>query len=215
MREAEVVVSAKTAQRGVLAVGAELAERREVDPKRDDALAARPAEPPALAVVECDGGRLRTRAPGHGPGVHWAGEGWREDQNACLIRAARKTFAQDPQPEPPACFLEVQHVAKIAETEALSLAAPLPKNEVPEADMPMTAPAPAAEDGRPQRLVRPVLSSRADSQAFGRQMQREAKRRRFPEAAARAFLGDGPAWNCRSGNKAFGASARSSISFRC
>src|SRR6185503_20656960 len=35
----------------------------------------------------------------------------------------------------------------------------------------------------------------ADSKGFGQQMAREAKRRRFPEARARAFLGDGLPWN--------------------
>jgi hypothetical protein len=34
-----------------------------------------------------------------------------------------------------------------------------------------------------------------DSREFGRQMEREAHRRHFFEAAARAFLGDGLAWN--------------------
>ena len=63
-------VSAKTIERVVHDVGAELAQRRDADPKTDDALARRPESPPALAVVECDGVRIRTREPGHGPGVH-------------------------------------------------------------------------------------------------------------------------------------------------
>ena len=50
LREADVVLSAKTVQRVVHDVGAEFAARRDVDPKSDDALAQRPAEPPALAV---------------------------------------------------------------------------------------------------------------------------------------------------------------------
>lgn len=47
----------------------------------------------------------------------------------------------------------------------------------------------------PQRLVRTVLGSIADSKDFGKQMARGAKRRRFPEARDRAFLGDGLPWN--------------------
>jgi len=186
-------VSAKTIQRLVHDVGAELKQRRDARPKSGKALARRPEEPPALAVVECDGGRIRTREPGHGPGVHRAGEGWREDKNACLIRAKRRVFQDDPQPEPPACFCDSKHVAKIAETEALSVAAPLPSVPKPveedeESGMPH-------EDWRPKRLVRTVLSSVASSDEFGRQMAREAKQRRFYEAVARAFLGDGLAWN--------------------
>jgi hypothetical protein len=143
--------------------------------------------------VECDGGRIRTREPGHGPGVHRSGEGWREDKNACLIRAKRRVFPEDPQPEPPACFSDAKHVAKIAQTEALSLAAPLPS--APKALENDEQAALPKEDWRPQRIMRTVLSSVASSQQFGRQMAREAKQRRFYEAQARAFLGDGLPWN--------------------
>lgn len=191
---AGVAVSAKTIERVVLDIGEELAERRDADPKSDQALAARPENVPDLAVVECDGGRIRTREPGHGPGVHLSGEGWREDKNACLIRAQRKTFSEDPQPEPPECFCDPKHAAKIAETEAFSLAAPLPRNPTArqDSDQPDVADPP---DWRPKRLVRTVLSSLAEAKTFGKQMAREARRRRFFEAAAKAFLGDGLPWN--------------------
>lgn len=191
---AGVAVSAKTIERVVLDIGAELAERRDADPKSDQALAMCPEDAPDLAVVECDGGRIRTREPGHGPGVHLSSEGWREDKNACLIRAQRKTFSEDPQPEPPQCFCDPKHVAKIAETEAFSLAAPIPMNPTSRHD---SAQADAVEppDWRPKRLVRTVLSSLAEARTFGKQMAREARRRRFFEAAAQAFLGDGLPWN--------------------
>lgn len=188
-------VSDNTIQRVTRDVGEELAERRDRDPKHAEALAQRPEEPPDLAVVECDGGRIRCREPGRGRGVHLSGEGWRETKNACLIRARRQTFADDPQPEPPKCFCDPKHVAKIAETEALSVAALVP------ADTPSTEKEPAAEapasdrDWRPKRLVRTVVASMAASKDFGRQMRREAKRRRFFEASAKAFLGDGLPWN--------------------
>jgi hypothetical protein len=186
-------VSAKTIERVVQDVGQELAQRRDLSPQSAQALAKRPEDVPDLAVVECDGGRIRCRQPGHGPGVHLSGEGWREDKNACLIRAARQTFVEDPQPDPPECFCDPKHVAKIAETEALSVAAPLPQ-AVCRTDNSEEDPAPRA-DWRPKRLVRTVLSSMADAKEFGRQMQREAKRRRFYEAKAKAFLGDGLPWN--------------------
>ena len=192
-------VSAKTIERVVHDVGGELAQRRDADPKTADALARRPESPPTLAVVECDGGRIRTREPGHGPGVHRTAEGWRETKNACLIRATRTVSEDDPEPEPPESFCDPSHVAKIAETEALSVASACPPSESrsdpstfcqsqPEELVP-----PA--DWRPKRLVRTVLSSMAQSQDFGKQMAREAKRRRFGEAPAKAFLGDGLPWN--------------------
>lgn len=193
LREADVNVCAKTVERVVHDVGVELAQRRDADPKSDDALAECPENIPALAVVECDGGRIRCRQPGHGPGVHLEGKGWREDKNACLIRAERKWFQHDPQPEPPECFRDPEHVAKIAETEALSLAAPVPKEPAGAASA--EPPELPVEEWQPRRLVRTVLSSLATAEVFGEQMQREAKRRRFFEAPAAAFLGDGLPWN--------------------
>jgi len=190
-------VSAKTIERVVHDVGPELAQRRDADPKTDEALAMRPASPPELAVVECDGGRIRTREPGQGPGVPTTTEGWRETKNAVLIRASRTVSDDDPQPEPPACFCDAEHVAKIAETAALSVAASSPgsvPNPCQEEGPGLTKPAPA-DDWRPKRLVRTVLASIAESKDFGKQMEREAKRRRFFEAQAKAFLGDGLPWN--------------------
>ena len=194
----DATVSTDTIQRVVEDVGHELAERRDADPKTADALAARPEEPPSLAVVECDGGRIRTREPGHGRGVHLSGEkGWRETKNACLINATHKTFDEDPQPEPPACFCNAKHVAKIAETEALSVAAPPASTPPPDeavADGEEGGP-PDEGDWRPKRRLRTVISSMKRSREFGRQMHREARRRRFFEATHKAFLGDGLPWN--------------------
>jgi hypothetical protein len=44
-------------------------------------------------------------------------------------------------------------------------------------------------------LFRTVLSSITESKDFGKQIDREAKRRRFFEAKAKAFLGDELPWN--------------------
>jgi hypothetical protein len=191
-----VPVSAKTIERVVHDVGGELAQRRDADPRSDIALAARCEDPPQLAVVECDGGRIRTREPGHGPGVHRTGEGWREDKNACLIRSLRTVSQCDPQPDPPASFCDPKHVAKIAETEALSVAAVVPKDGAADSEDKAPAEPPTSPAAwQPKRLVRTVLSSLAKSKIFGGQMAREAKRRRFYEAQAKAFLGDGLPWN--------------------
>lgn len=199
--------SAKAIERVVHDVGRELAARRDADPKTDDALARRPQSPPELAVVECDGGRIRTREPGRGPGVHRTAEGWRETKNACLIRCARTTSDRDPQPDPPACFLDPEHVAKVAETEALSVASARAASSAegrgtrrPESE----SDGPIAADWCPQRLVRTVLGSIAASKDFGKQMALEAKRRRFGDAQAKAFLGDGLPWNWSIQKQHFG-----------
>jgi len=51
------------------------------------------------------------------------------------------------------------------------------------------------DDWRPKRLVRTVVSSMKSARDFGRQMAKEAKQRRFFEATAKVFLGDGLPWN--------------------
>lgn len=191
-------VADNTIERVALDVGRELAERRDADPNSAEALARRPEEPPAMAVVECDGGRIRVRQPGQGRGVHLDSEGWRETKIACLIHAKFKTFEEDPQPEPPECFCDPKHVAKLAETQALSVAAPrsvAPPSDEQVAESLLELDDARHEDWRPERVLRTVVGSMANSREFGRQMAREAKTRRFGEARAKVFLGDGLGWN--------------------
>lgn len=188
-------VSAKTIERVAHDVGQELAARRDAAPQSKQALARTPAAAPDLAVVECDGGRIRTREPDHGPGVRLSGKGWNETKNACLIRAAHQTFDEDPQREPPECFRDPRHVAKIAETQALSVAGLNSTETTIDEDDNTVEPLPVSADWRPKRLVRTVLSSMANSAEFGRQMAREAQGRQFDQARAKAFLGDGLPWN--------------------
>lgn len=97
-------------------------------------------------------------------------------------------------PEPPECFCDPAHVARIAETEALSVAAPVASAQSAPSDQ-EDCPAAPPEDWRPKRRVRTVVSSMANSKEFGRHLQREAQRRRFFEGLAKAFLGDGLEWN--------------------
>jgi hypothetical protein len=94
------------------------------------------------------------------------------------------TFSSDPHPELPRAFRDPRKVADLAEKEPLSLSPPA---DEPEPSLPKT--------WRPKRLVRTCLSSMVDSHEFGRQMERESRKRRFFEAPARAFLGDGLPWN--------------------
>jgi hypothetical protein len=98
-----------------------------------------------------------------------------------------ETFNEDPHPELPRAFCDPEKVAKLAEKEPLSGLALSQKASA-------AGPSPAV-DWRPKRLMRTCLSSMVDSHEFGGQMEREARRRRFFEAAARAYLGDGGAWN--------------------
>ncbi len=180
-------LSAKTIERVAGDIGKELAAQRNGTLGDEEEQLA--IEPPALAVVECDGGRIHTRAAAHGPGVHEPS--WRETKNACLVRMTSQTFADDPHPELPSAFLDPQKVAELAEKEPLS---EIVANAQPTSSATANEEA-GRSDWRPKRLLRTCLSSMVCSDEFGLQMEREARRRRFFAAPKRAFLGDGQAWN--------------------
>lgn len=118
-----VVVSPKTVGRVLHDVGGEYIELRDCPPSR---LSRRlvppaPANAPESVSVSCDGGRMMTRQPGQGPGVH--DQAWRETKNADFARLASRTFETDPHPELPECFRDPEHVAKIAESAVLEVTA--------------------------------------------------------------------------------------------
>jgi hypothetical protein len=75
---------------------------------------------PKLAVVSCDGGRLHTREPGHGPGVF--NPQWRETKNASFERMQPSAASpEDPCPQLPETFRHVEKVASLAESAALEV----------------------------------------------------------------------------------------------
>ena len=141
---------------------------------------------PQAAVVSCDGGRIRTRAPGHGRGVYLSGEnGWRETKNASLERMTlpESLDGGDPCPDLPTTFRTAARVANITGKPG------------PNADAPPDDEARRMVYAGPKRVLRTVLASMASSDDFGPMMEREARRRRFFESSRRAFLGDGLPWN--------------------
>ena len=146
---------------------------------------------PEVAVVSCDGGRIRTREPDHGRGV-WlsTAAGWRETKNASLERMSLhddQASDKDPCPQLPTSFRTVKKVANISEKPVLNVD-------------PTTEDATDKKHDRmiykgPKRVLRTAVSSMACSDDFGPMMQREATRRRFYDALLRAFIGDGLNWN--------------------
>lgn len=148
---------------------------------------------PSLAIVEFDGGRIRTRQTDCGPGVHLESTGWNETKNAIFVSANSEPSEVDPQPEPPACFLDREHMAELAESTKL----PENKEEIAPCEAVSQPPdddsttSKSRPSHKPQRILRTVLSSMSSSKEFGPQMAREAERRRFDEASRKAFVSDG------------------------
>jgi hypothetical protein len=148
---------------------------------------------PDLAIVSYDGGRIRTRKMGCGPGVHLNGKGWNETKNAIFVSATSETSEVDPEPQPPKCFFNPEHVAKLTEMAKTKENA---REDDALSDSEETKPAVKKPKRmrpkhKPRRVHRTLISSMKNSKAFGEQMAREAKRRRFGEASRKAFVGDG------------------------
>lgn len=178
-------------------VGNDLARQRDEQAAqhRRRQLQPRVAEPPPVAVVEVDGGRLRTRQPDAGPGVHQVKV--KEDKVACLLSMRSDTHAQDPQPEPPPAFRDAPRVQRLVRRLKAAAASEtdLPE-ESPEANATASAENPA-RPGAPVGLVRTCVASLQKSRAFGPMVAAEAQTRNFYRASRQAFVADGLRYNWR------------------
>jgi hypothetical protein len=194
-------------------IGAELAALR--DQATEDYVHHRRKPPretaPEVAVIGLDGGRVMTRATDQGPGVH--DRGWKEDKVACLLSMKGPTFAEDPHPEPPRCFMDAPKVDELVR-DIQSHHGPRLEDELPqlaelslgkEAVLPTSAPAvdpshPTGEEPEvpwpPKRTqnARSCVATMQDCHGFGKMAAAEAYQRGFYDAPRRALLGDGGAW---------------------
>jgi len=193
---AEVAISGRQLDRIARELGEQLrAERDEqVDRFQSGTLGPRVEARPALAVVEVDGGRLQVRGEGPGPGAHEAA--WREDKVAILATMTHVVSEGDPEPELPACFRDRAYVEKVigAIGGTGPMGPPGPEAQRPDVLPSPTAGGPAEPRDTPELAVRTYVATTAPVDRFGPMVAAEARRRNFPEAAGRAFLGDGSAW---------------------
>jgi hypothetical protein len=186
----DLKVSAKTVNTTTVTIGNELTQQRDASA---DAYQARPltqpatvAQPPiAIACVEVDGGRMQTRTPGQGVGVH--DPHWRENKNAGFFRMQGECFASDPCPALPSCFTDRKRL------KGLLVGWETPVDETVEE--PLANPVKPDLSWRPKSQFRTCISSLSGSDRFGELMAAEANQRGFYSADRRAFLGDGLAYN--------------------
>jgi hypothetical protein len=179
-------------------VGADLARQRDAKAALGRRrLPARVTPPPALVAVEVDGGRLRTRAPDAGAGVH--AQEHKEDKVACLVTLTGDVHAHDPQPQPPPSFLQPRRVERLVRQMAGqagdALSSPAAGTAETTAAAAAAAAAPSAEPWAPRKQLRTCVASMAGSRTFGRLVAVEAQERNFYRAARRAFVADGAAYN--------------------
>ncbi|WP_146401606.1 LysR family transcriptional regulator [Planctomycetes bacterium CA13] len=186
-------VSANTIERICMEVGDELASAAEHDWQ---GILDGEAVLPQVAVVSCDGGRIRTRKANCGPGIHLECTGWNETKNAIFVSASSDTSSSDPQPRPPSCFLNRNHVAGLTET------AKTKENAGRDSPLLGSQKSPPKQPGKrrqpkhkPKKIHRTLISSMRNSRVFGVQMDREARRRKFDQASRRVFVADGLSCN--------------------
>ncbi len=192
---AQIVISPQHLGKVAERIGREWAAARDTDVQafRENRLATAYAEPPQVATVSLDGGRVQTRAADGERGVRQPG--WHEVKVACCQTLSSKVHAADPQPEPPSKFLDPAQAARLAaEIKARGGAA-------------KTRTAPAApppkrhrrrkgrRPPRPRKLVRTVVASMADSATFGWQMAAEVQRRGLDRAQRKGYICDGQKYN--------------------
>jgi len=192
---ADVAISGRHVQRLTQEVGTDLARQRDDQAARyrRRELVPRVKEPPPLAVVEVDGGRLGTRQMGAGPGVHQSQA--KEDKVACLVSMRSDTHEADPQPEPPPSFRDARRVARLVQQFQAQSAPPADEVAVAEAAAEREPAAASERPKKPERLVRTCVATMGKSRAFGPLVAAEAQARAFYDAPRQAFLGDGQKYN--------------------
>jgi hypothetical protein len=207
----ELPISGRHVNRLADEVGREMAAQR--DRATEDYIHHRRQTPtaaaPEVVAIGMDGGRVLTRTPGQGTGVH--GQGWKEDKVACLLTMKGATFSDDPHPSPPKCFLdapkvdemvrEIQAHHGVRQEDELPQLQELSLGKQTLSASPAAAPADEAKGQAPPAWPpkrtensRTCVATMQDCNAFGPMVAAEAYRRNFQAAPRGAFLGDGGAW---------------------
>lgn len=202
MRElAEIEISPTHLQRLSERVGEEWEELRDEDVEkfRERRLERDYKEPPRGAVaVMLDGGRVQTRAEDAGRGV--SDPGWRESKVACCLTIATKPHAVDPQPEPPAKFLEPTNAARLA-AEVKRRSRPAIERSAADRRASQARRKKAGKKSKNRKRggkyprVRTVVATMENSETFGWQVAAEVHRRGLDRAARKACVCDGQAYN--------------------
>lgn len=188
---AEVSITAKHVQRLTERLGRERAAQRDQQVQRRQAGQLRPehAQPPAVAVIHVDAGKLQLRAEDGQPGVrqpHWS-----DTKVACLQTYAVPTSHKDPQPQPPAAFLDPPAVVRLCQEIQQVRSDPATRPTAPAARRRRRHRASAQ---RPLGLMRTAVATTRPIEEFGWMVAAEATRRGFYAAPRRALIGDGGNW---------------------
>ncbi len=198
--EAELEISTQRIMRATKRIGQERVAEREEEVAAWEKLplpeqqGSPRGQVPQVACVEMDGGRIQIRDRNAAePTMEGARKGrfWRETKVGCLLSMRSETSSADPCPVIPEVFVDPRRIGQISrEIKGFSAVGEAPVSEE-------SAEAPAFEKrrGRPEVLVRSVVATRENAEAFGKQLAAAAWRRGFMAAGRKAFVGDGSETN--------------------
>ena len=186
---AELKIDARHVMRLTERIGTEWVQRRdqEIEAYKQDRLPRTYTQAPTVAAVMLDGGRAQTRQTPSGPGV--TKPEWHEPKYGCFLSLDTKASSDDPQPEPPAKFLNQQVVPKLVQ-QIQSVRAPAKTREESKS-------VPRKLKGKPpakrlsRRLVRTVIGTMAAVDEFGYQVVVEVFKRGLDLAQRKACVCDG------------------------
>jgi hypothetical protein len=197
---AEVEISATHLQRLSQRIGEEWIEVRDADVEkfRERKLERTYKEPPrGAAAVMLDGGRVQTRAEDSGRGVKEAS--WRESKVACCLTLSSKAQDVDPQPEPPAKFLEPTEAARLASGVKRRSRPATERDEEPRKKSRKKQRVKRPKRNRTSKAkrmqVRTVVATMENSDVFGWHVAAEVHRRGLDRAARKGCICDGQAYN--------------------
>jgi hypothetical protein len=190
-RLAELSISDRHVERITERLGQERADERDAQVKRMKAgkLAPAHAQPPRVAAIHLDAGKIQMRAEDGKPGVrepHWS-----DTKVACLVTYSAPQGHADPQPKPPKAFLDPPHVMRLCQEIQQVRCDPSTRPTAPKT---RSAPAAEAVVRKPERLVRTAVATMQGTEAFGWMVAAEAMKRGFYESPHRAIVGDGGNW---------------------
>jgi len=196
-RLAECSISSRQVERLTERLGKERAAERDVAAAAMQLGRLRSAykQAPAVAVVMLDAGKAQFRQEDAGPGVHEPH--WGDTKVACLQTYTDMGYDRDPQPDPPAAFLDPERVERLCrEMERVHGAGgeQRPEDKTPEKPARKKRPKKPRRRKRPRRLVRTVVATTAKVEEFGWQVSAEAMARKMYAAKKRAVIGDGGNW---------------------
>lgn len=164
-------------------------QRRDSAPRYQDS--------PATVAIFVDAGKIQLRTDDGAPGVrspHWA-----DTKVGCLATyGAPPEDGEDPQPEPPAAFMNPTRVAQLC--SAMERVRSQPADLTHASGTPTeSSSTKTSEDEQkthpaPSPLLRTAVATMGNTETFGWLVATEAHLRGFYGAARRAIIGDGGNW---------------------